>query len=306
MNRNWIKIVYALIIVALFISCARMKKWQETHTPPDDSCVHCHRGIYGNWKISYRPYNELAKTGDYSPVHSRPISAEDVKMKKSHLKGEGECSNCHTGQKSQELLSLSMLGSSFENTVFQVCGRCHEETFKQWKKTDYFNNQVPCLECHAKKREEIAATGKFSHKVEEMQGFDLSAMKLTILDDKLKEALLVEKSVSNKNGNLNIKLAIINDGTGHNLPAKPANTALSLKLDLSGSEGWAVDSKELLIAGHGSNIIPYGKKAYFHYEKTNLEQGEYFVEILIIRSKKVPKAGQNILMYRDKFKVIIP
>ena len=67
-------------MVALFISCARMKKWQETHTPPDDSCVHCHSGIYGNWKISYRPYNELAKTEDYSPVHSRPMSSEDVKI----------------------------------------------------------------------------------------------------------------------------------------------------------------------------------------------------------------------------------
>ena len=306
MNRNWIKIVYTLIIILLFVSCARMKKWQEAHTPPDDSCIHCHGGIYGNWKISYRPYNELAKTEDYSPVHSRPMSSEDVKMKKVHMQGEGDCADCHAVQNPQESLSLSMLGASFEDTVFQVCGRCHNEIFRQWKETDYFNNQVSCLECHARRREEIAGTGgSFPHKIREMQGFDPSSMMLAVLGDKLKKTLAVEKSILGRRRKLGVKLVIINDGSGHDLPAKPANNALTVRLDLSDRNGFTVDSKESLIAGNGSSAIPYGKKVYFNYEKTHLERGEYSVEVRIVISGISRKVENRVLLYHDKFKVVI-
>jgi len=307
MNRNLIKIISALIVVAVLISCARIKRWQDTHTPPDDACVHCHSAIYKNWKISYRPYNESARMEDYSPVHSRPMSSEDVKMRKSHIQGKGECSDCHVVQRSQELLSISMLGASFEDKIFQVCGRCHQETFRQWKETTYFDDQVACLECHAKSREErIEGGDAFPHRTEDMKGFDPSAMKLAVSDERLKKAVSVEKSVLEKKQHLEITLAIANDGSGHNLPAEAADTALIVRLDLTGPGGVLTDSKESPVAGRDLNSIPFGKTVYFNYDRKALARGEYHVEISIIRSKTVLKKETAALMYSGKFKVVIP
>ena len=84
------------LLLVLFCACIPVKKWKETHTPVDDACVHCHYGIYKDWKIAYKPYNEADKTGGYEPVHSRPMSKEDVAKRRSHKTGQGDCESCHT------------------------------------------------------------------------------------------------------------------------------------------------------------------------------------------------------------------
>lgn len=295
--------VATVIVVA---SCARLKRWQEAHTPPDDACVHCHFAIYKDWKIAYRPYNEAAKKEDYEPVHSRPMSGEDVKMRRAHLEGKGECFECHIVQQPTEVLDISKIGIFFEDTIYQLCGRCHDNTFKEWERSRYFKEEVSCLVCHTDRRDmPLPEGGGYFHTVEGIEGFDPKMMRPSLMLERLKKAVSVEREVIVKGNKVGALLIVKNSGVGHNLPTDAINAALLIKLALVDSKGNIVDRKESVIGGWGKRSISPGRSSYLDFEMTAFSKGEHTLEITLSHSDREREKNGPVIIYQESFRVSV-
>jgi len=280
MKRGIAITAFILILSALFFSCARINRWQATHTPPDDACMHCHYSIYKNWKISYRPYNEALKEGDYEPVHSSPMSKEDVEMKKSHKEGKGECSKCHILPDAREQLTISKLGMSLEETAYQLCGRCHQSTFEEWKWSRFASKEISCLTCHTDPKDKpVLEDEGYYHSKRGVKAIDSAINNPSIKINRLKEAVTLSENINVVGNSVSVSLIVINRGVGHSLPTSAINAALFARLIMVDSRGSVVDKKDVIIAGRGSaSIIPGGDR-YSSASLTAPRRGRYTVEI---------------------------
>ena len=295
-----------LIITFAAISCARVEKWREVHTPADDTCMHCHYTIYKDFKISYRPYNEAAKREDYERVHSRPMSGSDVRMAKSHKEGKGECSECHIKAPSEEQIIISKIGLSFEDTAYQLCGRCHKETFKEWKASGFPGSQVSCMSCHTNPEDEAIADEKgYYHSRRGLKGLGESALIPVIKLNRLKSAVAVTESVLVKDETININLQIANDGVGHNLPTGSTGAVLSVKIELIDSDGKILEVKESKVGDDKGGFIAAGSKASLDITLTAPRAGKYELRITLTRSKRGDDSVKDLLIIQKTVGVLI-
>lgn len=294
MSRKMLLLYTLLVLAVTLFSCAELTKWGAAHTPPDDTCAHCHYAIYKDWKIAYRPYNEAARKEDYELVHSRPMSGADVRMQKSHKEGKGECSECHIVQQPQEILTISKLDVSFKDTVYQVCGRCHEKTFNEWLGSRFFREEVSCLICHTDTRDKPVEEkeGDF-HSSQGLKGADLNIMSPSLMLERLKKAVDVAEDVWIDKGKINVLLIVNNRGVGHNLPTDAINASLLIRVALVDSKGQVVKSKERVVGGAGKMSIPPGREAYFDFDMGTPPAGRYVLEISLDHSDRERKTSDE-------------
>lgn len=298
MKRSIAIIAFILILSAVFFSCARINRWQTTHTPQDETCMHCHYGIYKSWKISYQPYNEALQKADYVPVHSNPMSAEDVEMKKSHKEGKGDCSKCHILPRSQEQLTISKLGMSLEETSYQLCGRCHQATYKEWKWSRFASKEISCLNCHTDPKDKsIIEDEGYYHTKRGLHSID-SATTPAIKVNRLKKAVTLSQNINVVGNNVFVSLIVINKGVGHSLPTSAINAALFARLVMVDSKGRVVDKKDVIIAGRGKASIVPGGDRYASASLTAPRRGRYRIEISLNHIDRVNGQDRPIELHK--------
>ncbi len=304
MIKKWPLILALLIIGMLTASCVRLKNWKEAHSPPDETCSHCHYDIYKGWKISYRPYNEAIKQEDYTPVHSQPKSASDVMMKKSHSEGKGDCSQCHFVEPKLELLTLSKVGINFKDTVYQLCGRCHDKLFNEWTQSVYFAKEKDCLTCHADSEGRPIEDKKGYHqRLTGIEGAQLKSVKPMLTSEELKKAVYISHDVWLRDGKVLARFSLANAGAGHNLPADEINTAYVLLLSLKDSSGKAIDNKEVIVAGWGKGSIRPTKETYLDIEMVPSSDRDYILEVTLKRESKRAMKEASIIIYHENVEV---
>ncbi len=296
-----------LLILATLLACGRLTRWGKVHRPPDDTCAHCHSAIYRDWKIAYRPYNEAAKGEDYTPVHSQPMSAADVRMQRSHTEGKGECSECHIVKHEKELLSISKLGASFRDTVYQICGRCHEKTFNEWGASKYVQKEVSCLICHTDTRDKpIKEKARYYHTTKGVEGFDPKTMSPSLMLERLRNALYVGEDVWVKEGRVSVLLLVRNDGVGHNIPTDAINARLVISLKLLDAGGAVVDAAERIVDGKEKNSIPADGEIYLDFEMVPQKRGQYTLHIsLDHRDREREGAGEAVNIVNKRVDITI-
>ena len=298
MKRSIAIIAFILILTAVFFSCARINRWQTVHTPQDETCMHCHYGIYKNWKISYQPYNEALQKADYVPVHSNPMSAEDVEMKKSHKEGKGDCSKCHILPRSQEQLTISKLGMSLEDTAYQLCGRCHQATYKEWKWSRFASKEISCLNCHTDPKDKpILEDEGYYHTKRGLHSID-SATTPAIKINRLKKAVSLSQSINVIGNSVSVSLVVINKGVGHSLPTSAINAGLFARLIMVDSKGRVVDKKDVIIAGRGKAPIIPGGDRYTSARLTAPRRGSYRIEISLNHIDRVNGQDRPIELHK--------
>ncbi|MDT8318797.1 MAG: multiheme c-type cytochrome [bacterium] len=299
MKRSTAIIALIFILTALVFSCARINRWQAVHTPPDEACMHCHYGIYKNWKISYRPYNEALKEGDYEPVHTSPMSAEDVEMKKSHKEGKGDCAKCHILPSAQEQLTISRLGMSLEDTSYQLCGRCHKSTFEEWKWSRFASKEISCLNCHSDPKDKpVLENEGYYHTKRGLHSIDSAITSPSIKINRLKEAVTLSESINVVGNSISVSLIVMNKGVGHSLPTSAINAALFARLIMVDSEGRVVDKKDVIIAGRGESSIVPGGDRYSSASLTAPRRGEYRIEISLNHIDRVNGQDSPIELHK--------
>ena len=293
-----ISAIVLVLTVAIF-SCARINRWQAVHTPPDEACKHCHYSIYKNWKIAYRPYNEALKEGDYELVHSKPMSAEDVEMKKSHKERKGECSKCHILPSSREQLTISKIGMSLEETAYQLCGRCHKSTYEEWKWSRFASREMTCLTCHTDPKDmPILEEEGYYHTRRGLRSIETAMSSPSIKIDRLKKAVTISENINAVGNNVSVSLVVMNNGVGHSLPTYAINAALFARLVMLDSKGKLVDTKDVIIAGRGRpSIVPGGDS----YSSANLiapRSGRYRIEISLNHVDRVNEQDRPIQLHK--------
>jgi len=278
-----IYIMFAVLFLSLIIfSCARLSKWEGAHTPPDDNCAHCHYAIYKDWNISYRPFNEAAKSEDYTPVHSRPMSAADVRKRRSHDEGRGDCSECHVVREKRELLSISGIGASFEETIYQICGRCHEKTFGEWKLSPYLKKEVSCLICHTDTRDMPVKEEKgYYHTTEGIEGFSKGTMTPSLMLERLQKAVTVVETVEIEKGKITVYLIVRNEGVGHDVPTDAINAALDIRVKLLDAKGGVIEVAGEVIGRGKTPGIPAEREAYYDIKMKTPSPGKYSIQIAL-------------------------
>ncbi len=299
MKRSVAIIALIFILTAVIFSCARINRWQTVHAPQDDACMHCHYGIYKNWKISYRPYNEALSRGDYEPVHSNPMSAEDVEMKRSHKEGTGDCSKCHILPDSKEQLTISKLGMSLEETSYQLCGRCHKATYREWKWSRFASKEISCLTCHTDPKDKpILEDEGYYHTKRGLHSIDAAITTPSIKVNRIKNAVTLSESVTVVGNNISVSLIVTNKGVGHYLPTSAINAALFARLTMVDSKGRMVDKKDVIIAGRGKAAIAPGGDTYSNVSLTAPRRGKYRIEISLNHIDRVNGQDRPIEIHK--------
>lgn len=287
-------------------ACIKIREWKKTHTPPDDACVHCHYAIYKDWKISYRPYNEAAKKEDYEPVHSMPMSAADVRKERAHREGKGECSECHVIREPEAKLEISKIGASFADTIYQLCGRCHETTFNEWKGSGFYRIDISCLVCHADVRDKPVGEEKgYYHTIEGIKGFDPETFKPSLMKERIKEAVDVSVDYWIEKDTVHIIMIVTNRGVGHNLPTDAIDAAVLANLNLVDKDGVVITSKKSIIGGWGKNPIPSGGSSYLEYDLEVPFAGDYSLEVTIDHADRELKGEKVMTMYSKRFDLTV-
>ena len=301
-------LIFALIIISFTaISCARLARWQEAHTPPDDACRHCHYAIYKDFQISYRPYNVGAKSEDYQPFHSRPMSGSDVRMAQSHGSGKGDCTECHIVKGPQEHLVISRIGVSFNDTTYQLCGRCHQKTFEEWKRSRFAKEEKSCMVCHADSREKSVTDDKnYYHSREGVKGLAEERINPAIRLERLKEAILLAEDIIVNGNSVSVYLAVINQGAGHNIPTGDDSGALfKARLSFIDPGGKVLAVKEETIGGRKGVRISSGREAMFDIAFNAPSKGEYELEIALLYMNEKSGSPEEVKLSAKKVKVSI-
>lgn len=294
---------YLFICLLLVISwaCVPVKKWKEAHTPVDDACVHCHYDIYKDWKIAYQPYNEAQRAGAYEAVHSRPMSKEDVVKKRSHATEEGPCEDCHNILEPDEMLIISELGRSFNDTIYQLCGRCHDRTFREWKGSRFFIENTSCLICHTDKRDNpLGDKGGYFHNLSGLEGFDADKIRPALMLERLKDAVSIKEDIWVADNKVNVLLIVANKGVGHNLPTDALNASIVLKIQIKDSRGNKIDEKELVVSGNRKASIAPGKDVYIETEMILPSKGKYSLEMTLYHTDRERKSYDQFVSIYNK------
>lgn len=293
-----------LLVGAAAISCAMLKDWKEAHTPPDETCAHCHYGIYKNWKIAYRPYNEAIKREDYTPVHSQPRSAADVMMKKSHAEGKGDCSECHVVEPRHESLNISKIGANFKETTYQLCGRCHDRLFNEWANSGASSSDKSCLACHADERDRPAQDMEgFHQRLAGIEWAEIKSIKPAMTSDDMKKVVSFGHDVRLRESKVSAMFIITNTGAGHDLPADVTNGAFVLALSLKGASGGVVENREVIASGWGKPSIPSGKDVYIDIEMKPSLESDHILEVTLKLENKKGGKDASIVIFHDAIKV---
>jgi len=229
------------------------------------------------------------------------MSKEDVAKRRGHATGQGECSDCHSIFMPDEILTISKLGKSFEDTMYQLCGRCHDRTFREWKGSRFFVQNTSCLICHTDKRDNpLGDKGGYFHNISGLEGFDADKIKPALMLERLKEAVSITEDTWLANNKLNILLIIANKGVGHNLPTDALRASILLKMQIHDSKGNKVDEKELVVSGGGKATIAPGKDVYVESEMILPSRGKYLLEITVYHADRERKSYDQFVSIFNK------
>jgi len=293
-------------IAVILLSCTRIVKWQEAHTPPDDACQHCHYSIYKNWKIAYRPYNEAAKREDYEPVHSSPMSALEVAKERGHKEGKGDCYQCHVSTEPKERLTISKIGASFEDTAFQLCGRCHLSTFEEWRWSRFASQKTSCTDCHTYSEDQSLPEKKgYYHTKEGLAALTPDKINPALRVDKMRKALTLSENVIVSMDEITLSLMIANRGAGHNLPTGAIEAALLVKVNLFDYSGKSVYSTYRVIGQGGENPISADGEILLYMDLYTPGKGKYKLDITLNHLDKINGEKNPLLVLQKRVDVVI-
>lgn len=95
------KKIILIIFGGLFLASCTMSALRQHAgpTPPEEGCGHCHYLIYKDWKISYKPYEQVPVPGSTETPVSLPAYHER-KLKEAQpgavvTPGRKDCTSCH-------------------------------------------------------------------------------------------------------------------------------------------------------------------------------------------------------------------
>lgn len=100
---------YFLVVICglLFYSCTMATAKRHTGaTPQDQGCGHCHFLIYKDWKISYKPYEQVPvpgstiAPGQFPQYHDRREKV--VQPETTVLPAKKDCGGCHVKAETAE------------------------------------------------------------------------------------------------------------------------------------------------------------------------------------------------------------
>jgi len=95
---------YILILIGgLFLGSCTFSalKQHAGPTPPDEGCGHCHYFVYKDWKVSYKPYEQVPvpgstiAPGQFPQYHDR--KGKEVQPETAVMPGRKDCTSCHPG-----------------------------------------------------------------------------------------------------------------------------------------------------------------------------------------------------------------
>lgn len=89
------------ILCGLFLASCTMQamKRHAAPTPPEEGCGHCHYLVYKDWKITYKPYEQVPVPGstetavNIQQYHERRGTA--VKPETTVMPARKDCTSCH-------------------------------------------------------------------------------------------------------------------------------------------------------------------------------------------------------------------
>ena len=92
-----------IVICGLFLVSCTMKalKQHAGPTPPDEGCGLCHHVVYKDWKITYKPYEQVPVPG--STIAPGPFPQYHDRREKEGQSGtivspaRKDCASCHAG-----------------------------------------------------------------------------------------------------------------------------------------------------------------------------------------------------------------
>lgn len=98
---------YILITATgLFLASCTMNvlKQHAGPTPPEEGCGHCHYLVYKDWKVTYKPYEQIPLPGDTQT----PVNIQQYHERRGKEAIEGttvmparkDCTVCHAGAES--------------------------------------------------------------------------------------------------------------------------------------------------------------------------------------------------------------
>lgn len=116
-----------------------------------DTCSACHSDIYESWQIS---------------IHAKAYDRESFQKAWKENHEDPKCLECHTTGYQPESLKFEHAGVTCESchgamseghpdtdkmpipVSSEMCQRCHEKTFQEWKLSKHGQNDIRCFDCH--------------------------------------------------------------------------------------------------------------------------------------------------------------
>jgi len=101
--RNLLIILGCMLLASCTMSAI---KQHSGPTPPDQGCGHCHYLIYKDWKIAYKPYEQVPvpgstiAPGQFPQYHDR--KEKEAQPGTTVMPGRKDCGGCHVKAETPE------------------------------------------------------------------------------------------------------------------------------------------------------------------------------------------------------------
>jgi hypothetical protein len=232
--------------------------------PPSKKCSECHKDIYEAWKdsrhsVSWTSDNFIEASENRTKEKCLPCH---IPKSVQGLRDEGiYCVSCHfIDNKMQGPYDLlAPPHPTFKNPDYlrsNICGSCHQKTFKEWKVTQV---EDTCQDCHMPRKK-----GRLTQKA----GLNLLHKKKWVGDHRflhgeIKESDVVMELGWEKNFFL---ISLKNHTIPHFVPtADNGDPRLYLYINFFNEAGEKVDKAKEIIAPQLETALPYNKKIQYRF-----------------------------------------
>ncbi len=225
------RIILILIATVMITACNNFNPFLEEDLlkrPKAKRCADCHKKIYDQWKDSRHFHSWNSETfkrssQNYSKVKCLSCHApyeikvgEKPELRNFHREDGINCASCHFKDETKSMHGPYKVFSpphpskqDLTYTKSEICSGCHQETYKEWKKTGSENS---CQSCHMpSKKDKIIQKFPFDlfHSKKDLHNHSFPVLKASEKDLEIKIS---------KEDESTILVTITNKTVPHNLP----------------------------------------------------------------------------------------
>ena len=304
-------IIFSGICLFLLSSCDRVFKIFEEkdllERPKAERCADCHQLIYEQWRKSRHSKSWVSEhfkksSENYSKVKCLSCHApyevnmlEKPELRDFHREDGINCVSCHFKDETKsmhgpyDVFSPPHPSTQDKNYIkSEICSGCHQETYKQWKKT---NSKETCQSCHMPHKKE---------KLIQKFPFYLLHSKKEVYNHSTPALISKEKDfeIRFKKDEDNLFVYIKNIGVPHNLPTADQGKPKFYVDVIFYKNGKEVSKDFQTISFKNDEALIFNKEkeiSFFVFEEFDK------IKLIISRKLSYEKNSEKILEMEKKF-----